>query len=320
MRRLIGLLLITTLAFPWGPRAHTVVNRVAVRLLSADGPAFLKAHEDWIAHWAPVPDSWRLISEPYSKILEDPNHGWFQEQFSFLKVIPRSRYEFVLALYDEHNRLKAKDPARAALTNVRWTGTLPYAAMEEFEHTRVAMRRYRMAPDDATRQRIALEMSTYIGRLGHYVADAAMPLHVSVHHDGWVGPNPKDYTRDPRVHGRFETQFVELIELKEDDFASAVKAPRHLADPWQSIMDHIAMSFSHVEEVYALDKAGAYSQKDHEQARQLVYKLMAASSQLLRDLVHTAWLDSATRPTPSPNPIQPTHPNFNPATGSAPPL
>jgi len=45
-----------------------------------------------------LPDTWRGASEPYSKIFEDPNHGWFKEQFAFLETIPRSRYEFVLRL------------------------------------------------------------------------------------------------------------------------------------------------------------------------------------------------------------------------------
>ena len=44
-----------------------------------------------------------------------------------------------------------------------------------------------------------------MGWLGHYVADAAMPLHDSIHHDGWAGDNPKGYTRDPNIHGRFES-------------------------------------------------------------------------------------------------------------------
>lgn len=326
MRKLATLLLITQLAFSWGPRAHSVVNRAAVQLLAENGPAFLKAHEDWITYWAPIPDTYRGISDPNSKILEDPNHGWFQEQFSFLKTIPRSRYEFVLALYDEHNRLKSKDPERAKLTNVRWTGTLPYAVMEDYEHLRISMRRYRLAKDEKLKRMIELEMAGYMGRLGHYIADAAMPLHVSIHHDGWVGPNPKEYTRDPRVHGRFETQFVDLIELKEADFKPLIKEAKKIEDPWQAILDHIAMSFSHVEEVYELDKLGAYTQKDHEQARKLVYKLMAKSSELLRDLTHTAWLESEQMPQmprgpfdPKRNPINPENPNFNPATGSAPP-
>lgn len=326
-RALLTTLLIAQLAFPWGPRGHYVVNRAAVQSIPNDGPTFLKAHEDWIAYWGPIPDSWRGISDPNSKILEDPNHGWFQEQFSFLKTIPRSRYEFVLALYDEHQRLlKAKDPERARLTNVRWTGTLPYAVMESYEHIRIAMRRYRMTKDEKQKAMIELEISAYLGRLGHYIADSAMPLHVSVHHDGWAGDNPKDYTRDPRVHGRFESQFVELIELKEADVKPLVKPAKRLESPWQAILGHIALSYSHVEDVYILDKAGAYSQKDNEQARKLVYKMIAAASELLRDLAYTAWLESADMPQfprgafdPKKNPINPENPLYNPATGTAPP-
>src|SRR4029077_516232 len=83
--------------------------------------------------------------EPYSKIFEDPNHGWFKEQFAFLTAIPRSRYEFVLRLYDEFLKIREKEPDRAALTNVRWTGTLPYAAMENYDRMKSAMRLYRRA-------------------------------------------------------------------------------------------------------------------------------------------------------------------------------
>ncbi len=326
MRSTLVFLLIAQIALPWGPRAHSACNRAAVQALSTEGLGFLKAHEDWIAYWSIIPDTWRGIGDPYSKILEDPNHGWFQEQFSFLKTIPKSRYEFVLALNEEHRRIQDKEPERAALTNVRWTGTLPYAAMESYEHMRIAMRRYRATQDAKIKPMIEREIAQYMGRLGHYVADAAMPLHVSVHHDGWVGENPNEYTRDPRVHGRFETQFVELIELKESDFVAKVKPAQRLADPWTAVLDHIAMSFSHVEEVYQLDKAGAYTDKDHKQARALVYQLMTASAQLLRDLAHTAWMESEAMPQmtrgsfdPSRNPISPKHPRFNPATGSAPP-
>jgi hypothetical protein len=315
------LLLCAQLTFAWGPRAHSCVNRAAIQTLP-EGLAFLKAQEEWVNHWASIPDTYRGPMDAYSKILEDPNHGWFQEQFSFLKTIPRSRYEFVLALYDEHKRIQAKEPERAKLMNVRWTGTLPYAAMESFEHIRIAMRRYRMLKaQEKDTQFTEQEIATYIGVLGHYVADAAMPLHVSIHHDGWVGENPKEYTRDPRVHGRFESSFVELIQLKEADFKPVMSPAKVLADPWTAILDHIAMSFSHVEDVYILDQAKAYENKDHEAARKLVYKLMAKSSDLLRDLTYTAWEQSGEpmRFDRANNPISLTHPRFNPATGTAPP-
>ena len=54
---------------------------------------------------------------------------------------------------------------------------------------------------------LATDIAFYMGWLGHYVADAAMPLHDSIHHDGWSGENPKGYTRDPEIHDRFESNY-----------------------------------------------------------------------------------------------------------------
>ena len=124
----------------WGPRGHTIANLAAVDAMPADGPTFLKEFRDWIGQTGPLPDAWRGISEPYSKIFEDPNHGWFKEQFSFMTSIPRNRYEFVLRLYDEYLRIKDTDPERASLTNIRWTGTMPYAAAENYDRMKSAMR------------------------------------------------------------------------------------------------------------------------------------------------------------------------------------
>ncbi len=126
MRRLLVLLLVAASAFGWGLRGHQAINRAAVLGLPPDGPAFLRAHEDWIVYLAIIPDSWRSPSEPTLKIFEDPNHGSFKEQFAMLPAIPRSRYEFVLALYEAQKKLT---PEARKQTNVRWTGTLPYAAI-----------------------------------------------------------------------------------------------------------------------------------------------------------------------------------------------
>ena len=77
----------------WGVRAHTWINRVAVQAIPADGPVFLKAHEDWIAYLSVIPDAWRRPSEPFLKMLEDPNHGWFKEQFASMFVIHHAHPE-----------------------------------------------------------------------------------------------------------------------------------------------------------------------------------------------------------------------------------
>jgi hypothetical protein len=306
----------------WGPRGHQSANRAAVESLPENGPRFLLPYADWIANTGPVPDSWRNNSEPWSKIFEDPNHGWFKEQFAFMSAVPRSRYEFILRLYDEYLRTRDREPERAALTNVRWTGTLPYAAMENYDRMKSAMRAYRRlqtAGNKTDAKFIEQDIAFYLGWLGHYTADGAQPLHDTIHHDGWQGTNPKQYTTDGRIHVRFETTFVDLIQLSGADLTPLIEKPKLLDDPFAAILAHLDDASSHVEEVYILDKAGAYADKANESAARLVKSQLAKAASLLRDLAYTAWVESGKSAAQIANPISRTNPDYNPATGSAPP-
>ena len=114
---------------------------------------------------------------------------------------------------------------------------------------------------------LATDIAFYMGWLGHYVADAAMPLHESIHHDGWSGDNPKGYTRDPEIHGRFESYFVDLIGTAESDVLTYMpKDARYLEDPWQATLNHSLDARNFVEDVYRLDLRGAFRNKDDQEA------------------------------------------------------
>jgi len=328
--RSIAALLALALPLPaaaWGPLGHRLVNRAAIRALPGDGPVFLLREIDWIGDRGAAPDSWRVLSTPFARLAEDPNHGWFMEQFRFLDPVPRSRWEFVLALYDEHRRLRETDPERAALVNVRWTGTLPYAAAETQERLQAALRSYRQLTagggDGRSALRSALLDAAYAaGWLGHYAGDGAMPLHTSIHHDGWVGENPEGYTREPAIHGRFESRYVEAIAPREEELLERMPPPRYVEDAFSEVLRFLERSHGRVEDVYRLDRDGALVDPAHPEARELTLRCLADAAALLRDLIYSAWLDSAEPPgrasSPEENPIDPAHPGFNPATGSAP--
>lgn len=328
VRRIFLFCAIALVTGAWGPRGHQNANRAAVRALPADCPAFLKEYEDWIAHTGPAPDYWRGSTEPYSKIFEDPNHGWFKEQFAFMTGIPRSRYEFVLRLYDEYLRIRDKDPERAALTNVRWTGTLPYAAIENYDRMKATMRLYRRtvaetSPESQKQAKyIAQDIAIYMGLLGHYIADGAQPLHVTIHHDGWQGSNPKGYTTDRRIHGIGEGSFLDLIQLTEADLLPLMGEPKRLEDPFAAILAHVDAAASHVEQIYILDKAGAFADKNNVPAARLMRSQLAKAAALLRDLTYTAWLESTKEPVfgdAGSDPASRSNPAYNPETGSAAP-
>jgi len=318
---LVAVLSLPQPAFPWGTRAHAVIDRTAVDTLPDDGPVFLKKYVDYIAGSASIPDTWRQASEPFSKIEEDPNHGWFREQFAFMKVIPRSRYDFVLALYQENLRIQKSDPENARRMNVRWTGTLPFAAAEVYGHL-VADMRYLRKARAGGKDTAFLEQTCafYVAWMGHYIGDGSQPLHDTIHHDGWEGPNPREYTRDPKIHGRFESQYVDAISLSEEDILPRIGAPGHLnGDVFDLILAHLDEAGSNVETIYKLDKRNAFADPHDVEAREMVFSRTAAGARMLRDLVYRAWLESAL-PTAQivPSPIDQSNPLYEPLTGSAP--
>ncbi len=90
--------------------------------------------------------------------------------------------------------------------------------------------------------------------------------------DGWQGPDPKGYTRDPKIHGRFETQYVDAIALSEEDIAGRIGQPGHLTgDVFDSILTHLDEAGSNVEAIYKLDKRNAFADVHDQEAREMVY-------------------------------------------------
>jgi len=344
MKLLLCMILTLPALDAWGVRGHTVANLAAVEGIPQDGPVFLKSQEAYIGHLGTIPDMWRGYSEPYLRISEDANHGWYTEQFDYVQNPPHSRTEFVLRVYDEYLKVKAVDPDRAKLINIRYTGTQAYSIMEGYERIKAGMRLYRAVDNPQepgvnlgailarisplfsgaaqVNQMLANDIAFYMGWVGHYVADAAQPLHNSQHHDGWSGPDPKGYTRDPEIHGRFESSYVDLIETTAPDVIKYMrKDARHLDDVWKATLDHSLEARDSVEDVYRADLRGAFVNKDDKQARELVYKRLASGASFLRDLVYTAWIESA-KPVPRIDPTNrmenPDNPKYNPAAGSAP--
>lgn len=308
-------------ALAWGQRAHAVIDRAAIEAIPDDGPVFLRKYEDYIATAATLPDAWRANWEGFSKIEEDPNHGWFREQFAFLKPIPRSRYEFVIALYKHYLAIKDSDPVTAARTNVRWTGTLPYAAMENYQRLIVCMRMVRAAKAEGTDPAFAEQACAFhVIRLAHYIGDGSQPLHDSVNSDGWRGPNPQGYTRDGSIHGRFESRFVEGMGLTAKDIAPRIGAPGHTSgDMFGAVLSFLDTAGDRMETVYRLEKRDGFGNYADKDVRELIYAQTAQGATMLRDMICRAWAESAkAAPDVSPSPLDFANPAFNPETGSAP--
>jgi hypothetical protein len=305
----------------WGVTGHRVIARVAIETLPAEVPPFLARQIDWIGVRSITPDNYRAASEPFIKMAEDPSHEWHLESVAFLNAIPRSRVEFIQALYDEHRRVAAVDAARARAINVTGTGLLPYTTIEIYERLKVTFRTWREQQKAGEDTRFTeLDAAFYAGWLSHYVADAAMPLHSSIHHDGWVGANPRNYTRGGELHWGFENDFVNLIQLTDADIRPRVAAARLIDDPFTAILEHVGRAHTRVEQLYQLEQQHAFSDRGHQGAKALVLTCTGEAATMLRDLIFTAWTSSAQPAAPRTGivlPNDPANPLFNPAVGSA---
>jgi hypothetical protein len=277
-------------AHAWGDKGHVLINRVAAQKLPAAMPRFLRRAVTQIAYLGPEPDRWRRESEPTLKGAQEPEHFINLDVLRDLKRLPLSRYDFYRYLYDK--RRSTADPDQYLPERV---GLQPYITIEISERLKVAFREYRRLRAERRSTQAAEQTAIYYaGWLGHYVADAANPLHTSIHYSGWVGPNPRGYTTSRDVHRRFETDFLDR-NLHQLDFAPLVKAPTRLADPLQDYLSYLRASSGFVERLYILEKQGAFDGSGSAEGHEFVRHRMAAGCQMLLNLWYTAWLESATR-------------------------
>jgi hypothetical protein len=289
-------------AFAWGNEGHTYINRVAAQKIPAAMPRFLRHAFVEIAYLGPEPDRWRNPTEFALKSAQEPDHFIDFERVAWLDPLPQERYEFYRKLYEK--RATTTDHPDDYLPER--VGLQPYITMEVCGRLKAAFREYRQQlaahqPTQAVEQAIIF----YAGWLGHYVADGSQPLHTTIHYNGWVGPNPSGYTTGPGIHALFETTYVGA-NITAKDFAPLVKAPTQLQDPFADYVGYLRRSNGLVEQVYSLEKAGAFAGKGTSAAFEFTTQRLAAGSQMLLDLWYTAWLESGVPapglPKPSPPP------------------
>jgi hypothetical protein len=151
-------------------------------------------------------------------------------------------------------------------------GLLPYITIEGFERLKVAFRQYRqLLASGGDTELVEGNIILYAGWLGHYVADAANPHHISV---------------------RFEGDFVRSAGIRAKDFSERLGPPELLEDPFADFLGLIHESQGMVEETYRLDKAGGFEGTGSPEGLEFTLGRLAAGSQMLLDLWYTAWVTS----------------------------
>ena len=277
------------MAHAWGNEGHRLVNRLAAEALPADTPGFLrtKAALDEIEYLGPEPDRWRSKAEAELNAAQAPEHFIDLELADALGPLP-------------HKRLDFEAKAFAAGKNPATIGLQPWQTDEVWERLKAAMREYRsiLAAGGDTKP-VEAAIIFYAGWLGHYVGDGSQPLHVTVQYNGWTGPNPNGYTTEHEIHYEFESPFV-AANIHAPEVEAKMTAPKVIeGDMFDAYMAYLRHTATYVEKVYQLDKANGFVGAGTAESRDFTAERLAAGASMLRDMIYTAWIDSA-QPVPDP--------------------
>ena len=300
LRRVAVTVLLPLIAVPssfgWGNEGHRLVNKLAAANLPADMPAFLhtQAAIDEIEYLGPEPDRWRGLAEPELNAAQAPDHFIDLELADVIQPLPRRRYDFIAAAY----AASLTHPAQARELRPEHIGFQPYITNEIWERLKTAMRDYRaLSAQHEDTKPVEAAVLFYAGWLGHYVGDGSQPLHTTINYNGWVEKeNPNGYTTDHKIHAQFEGPYV-AANIKEADVRPLMAALHPVGDQFDDYMAYLRHSNALVERVYQLDKAHGFEGAGTPEAKQFTAERIAAGASMLRDLIYSAWVESA-KPVP----------------------
>jgi hypothetical protein len=273
----------------WGNGGHRLVNKLAASALPASVPAFLRsdAAVNEIEYLGPEPDRWRSPAEPELNKAQAPEHFIDLEPADALGPLPPNRLDFEAKVF-------------AAGERPEKIGLQPWVATEVWERLKAALREYReLSAAGKDTRGVEAAAIFYAGWLGHYVGDASQPLHTTIQYNGWVGPNPNGYTTEHKIHWEFEGPFVDA-NLHEPEVRAKMTEPKAIeGDIFDTYVAYLRTTKTYVERVYQLEKAGGFVGAGTPESREFTAERLAAGASMLRDMIYTAWLESA-KPVPDP--------------------
>lgn len=275
-------LLAAVTASAWDYTGHRMVNQLALAALPADFPAFVRepANAERIAFLAGEPDRWRNVPDAMIK----QSGGSWTDHFCDLEQLPAAgldpagvtsfRYDFILQFAAGRATHLANfpmiDPAKDADHTAEWPGFAPWAITEYYLRLKSGFSSLKALKELGTPEEVANARASILyvmGVMGHYVGDCAQPLHTTIHHNGWIGPNPNGYTVWSGFHAWIDGGFIAKAGIKLEDIIPRVTPAQPLAlvaqpdgrDPFfVATMGYLIEQNKLVEPLYALEKQGVF--------------------------------------------------------------
>lgn len=297
----------------WDYEQHRLINQLAVAALPTNFPAFVRtpAAVERLGFLAGEPDRWRNTPDLPLRNQNHPDHYLDLEDLEPARLKPENlshfRYEFAAAFAVERaarpQDFPSIDPLRDADRTRAWPGFLPWAITEHYAKVKSQFSYWRVFQSDGWPEEVrnAEENLLYVmGVMGHYVGDAAQPLHTTRHYNGWVGANPKGFTTTNRIHSWIDGGYLRKVGLTMEELRPRLRPATLLwksepkvrrDDVFPEVMTFLLAQYQQVEPLYELEKAGGFSGEGEDglKGKEFLAKQMLMAAQWLGDLWYTAW-------------------------------
>lgn len=301
-------------ASAWDYECHRVINELALSCLPDNFPKFVNqpAARERIAFLSGEPDRWRNVTDLPLRHFNNPDHYIDLDELEACglspETLPMFRYDFVaavaLARAAHPERFAPIDPTKNEDHTRQLVGFLPWAIVELHGKLKSGFSYLRALEEGGTPEEIANARQNIIyimGVMGHFVGDAAQPLHTTKHFNGWVGENPRCYTTNRYIHAWIDGgYFVKVGGVKAKDLYGKMRPARVIGDsarpdePFRQVVQFVVESHGQVQPLYELEKARKFSGEGEEglQGRPFLEGQLVRAAQMLADLWYTAWLNA----------------------------
>ncbi len=265
-------------AYSWGFFAHKKINRMAVFTLPDEMISFYKKHMEYISEHAVDPDKRRYANKD-----EAPRH--------YIDIDHYGKYAF-----DSVPQRWNKAVAKYSEDTLKAYGIVPW---------HIEKMVYKLT--DAFKNENLDQILHYSADLGHYVADAHVPLHTTENYNGQL-------TNQKGIHGFWESR---IPELKSEKYNYFVGASKYIEKPIDLAWATIKVSSSEVDSVlkleaelnanyppdkkYSFEKRGSKTMKvysveytnDYDKLLNgMVERRMRAAINTIGSLWYTAWVNA----------------------------
>lgn len=209
-------LLIASPCFCWGFFAHRMINHLAIFLLPPEMMVLYKPNIEFITEHAIDPDRRR-----YAVPGEAPRH--------YIDINNYGDYPFTELPRDWDSAV-----AKYGMDTILENGIVPW-------HVQVML--YRLTNDFRKNNFSGILRNS--AAIGHYIADAHVPLHASNNHNGQL-------TNQKGIHGFWESRIPELLAEKQFDFF--IGKAQYIEHPAQFIWARVLESAREADTVLRVEK------------------------------------------------------------------